>query len=291
MNWNDARYGLALARHGTLTAAAAALSTSHTTVARRVQALEDALGSRLFDKREGQYVVTDAGAELVETAERLEAELSGLQTRVRGRDAQLRGELRVATMDILVPRVTPILQGFQSAYPDVDLTLVVGDEKASLERRDADVAVRMTNAPDEHLIGRVVGRVPFAVYAQRGLAARLQKRRKTPAPLERFPWIHWDRRLHMSWLDGWLATHAPAAEIVLRVDVSSSVLHELVASGVGVHHLACHIGDTDDRLVRIADVDDTWTREVWLLHLRELRHQRRLRAFVEHVKRLRPLWG
>jgi len=283
MDWNDARFALALARHGTLSAAAAALSTSHTTVARRVQALEDDVGSALFAKHGGQFVVTDAGADLVETAERLEGEVSRLQTRIRGQDTQLQGELRVATMDILVPQLTPVLQSFQRKHPDVDVTLIVGDDHASLERRDADVAVRMTNTPDDHLIGRVVGEVPFAVYAQKQLAKRVQGRRKTPAPLERFPWLHWDKRLHMAWLDGWLEAQAPGAQIALRVDVSSSVLQELVASGVGVHHLACHMGDADARLVRIADVDARWTRKVWLLHLRELRQQRRLRAFVAHV--------
>ena len=138
-------------------------------------------------------------------------------------------------------------------------------------------------ANDNGALAKGLLRKGYIKYAQKELASRLQRRRKTPVPLERFPWLHWDRRLHMTWLDGWLQEHAPKAQVSLRVDVSSSVLRELVASGVGVHHLACHVGDADERLVRVGDVDAKWTRQVWLLHLRELRHQRRLRAFVEHV--------
>lgn len=281
MDWDDLRFVLAISRHGTLSAAAQALGVRHTTVARRLKGLERALGARLFDHDADGYSVTTQGAQVVEVATRTETELHGLESRVLGEDLKVAGKLRVTTMDILLRRYLSVFRGFLSAHPDVELTLTSTDVEASLLKREADVALRMTNAPAEYLVGRKVGKVEFAVYAAKSVVKRIGR----GAPLRRFPWLHWDERVDGRWLDGWLAQHATGARVAMRMDVSSLPLRELIAAGIGVHHLATFEGDLDPRLERISGVQHPYTRAVWLLTLKELQQNARVRAFLDHFAR------
>lgn len=278
--WDDLQYVLALARAGTLNGAAERLGVTHTTVGRRLRGLEEALGTRLFDRSPDGSVPTAAGHELVATAEAMQAAFDAGRARLLGRDARLAGPLRVATMDMLYLRHRAAFTAFTAAQPDVTLTVLIGDDQVSLLRREAEVALRMSNAPPDYLIGRRIGRERFAVYG----AVELVERIGADTPLSGWPWIHWDERSAMSrWLDGWLAVNAPGAAIALRVDVPTAVLREVVASGVGVHFCAVADGDADPRLRRIGPVLDDVSRDVWLLTLPDLRGNARVRAFMDHM--------
>jgi len=278
MNWDDLRFVLALARHRTLSAAAKALGASHTTVARRLQGLKSALGTRIFDAIDDGYAPTPAGQLVIQVAERLEAEVLALEARVLGGDARLEGKLRVTTMDILFRRYEAAIASFLERFPGVEVTVTCSDTEASLLRREADVALRMTNAPAEYLVGRKVGRVDFAVYASNGLAQRIGLK----SELSAWPWLHWDERLESRWLDTWLAANAPAAKIAMRVDMSSFALREAISAGIGVHFLACTEGDADPNLCRIGPIQHAHSRDVWLLTLAEIRTTTRVRAFIDH---------
>ena len=218
VHWDDLRYALAVARARTLSAAAEALGVSHTTVGRRLRALEEHLGLRLFDVGAEGYTATDAGRDLVAVAERMETETLSFEGRVFARDERLTGALRVSTMELVFRMFREVFTSFVARHPGVALTVSATDDEVSLTRREADVALRLNNTPPEHLVGRRVGRVQFGVYAARSLVARVG----ADAPLGAYPWIHWDERLDMRWLDAWLAQHAPGAEVVMRVDVSAA---------------------------------------------------------------------
>jgi DNA-binding transcriptional LysR family regulator len=118
----------------------------------------------------------------------------------------------------------------------------------------------------------------FAVYASRALVERVGE----GAGLGAFPWIHWDERLNMRWLDEWLAKHAPGARVALRVGANTRAVHDAIVAGIGVHFLACFDGDADASLVRIGPVDPQFSRDLWLLTLSEMRGNSRVRAFIDH---------
>jgi len=232
-------------------------------------------------------VPTAAGQELADVAERVEAEVLAAEGRVLGRDQVLGGALRVSTMDMLFRAYSQVFASFLARYPSVALTVGTSDDEVSLPRRQADVVIRMTNTPPEYLVGRKVGRVEFAVYARKELAARVGKR----APLAAYPWLNWDERLNQPWLDQWLAKNVPGARTAIRLDTGSLGLHAAVAAGLGVHFLACFDADRDPTLLRIGPIEAAFTREVWLLTLRELQSTPRVRAFMDHVEeslRTRP---
>ncbi len=280
MEWDDLRYVLAISRDRTLSRASGSLGVTHTTVGRRLRAVERTLGVRLFDRTPDGFTPTVAGQDIAEVAERMEGEVLSLEGRVLGRDAQLQGKLRVTTMDIVFRRHHAVFSSFMARYPSVELTVTSSDDEVSLTRREADVALRMTNTPPEYLVGRKVGRVEFAVFGSTALVQRVGE----DAPYEDFPWIHWDERLNMRWLDQWLARHAPGAEIAMRVGAGTEVLRQAIVAGIGVHFLADFEGDIDPRLQRVGPVEPSFGRDLWLLTLPDLRNTNRIRAFMDHIE-------
>ncbi len=288
VDWDDLRYALAVARARTLSGAGEALGVSHTTVGRRLRALESRLGARLFDASDDGLTPTPAGQDLVDVAARMEADALALEGRVVGRDDGLTGALRVSMMELVFRAFRGAFTSFTARYPGVALTITATDDEVSLTRREADVVLRVTDNPPEHLVGQRLGRMQFDAYAARSLVDRVG----ADAPLGAYPWIHWDERRDMGWLDVWLAQHAPGAKVAMRVDVSAAAMHELIASGAGVQFLACVEGDADPSLVRVGPMDPFARRSLWILTLPELRNTPRIRAFIDHVaERVRASLG
>lgn len=286
MDWNDLQYVLALARHHTLSAAARQLGVSHSTVSRRLRVLEDTLGARLFDRSTAHgFTLTPIGERVHARALQTEADLLAMMAGVLGEDHKLRGELRVTTMDIFLRQFATQFHDFAQLYPDIDLTLVANNEPASLIRREADVALRMTNEPPDYAVGRRLGELRFAVYGARHMLEDLEHvaSAKKPTPWANLPWIVWDRRLNLSMIDAWLDAHAAPMRSRLFVDVSSLLVQELVATGLGVSFLSTMAGERDPRLRRIGPVLDGFGSALWVLTLEELRTNSKVRAMLDHL--------
>src|SRR5690606_15542348 len=138
----DLRTLLAIAREGTLAGAARRLRVNHSTVFRRLRAIEARLGTRLFERQGGSYVTTAAGEDLLRTAERVEAEVEALERRLSGQDLRLTGNLRLtAPDDVAEVLLMPLLAQFRHAYPDISVELAVDNRMLNLTRREADIAV------------------------------------------------------------------------------------------------------------------------------------------------------
>jgi len=277
MDWDDLRYVLSIARQGSLSGAATSLGVTRTTVGRRLRAIESGMGVRLFDRTRAGFIPTAAGEDMRDVAESVETDVLSLEGRVLGRDVQLEGKLRVSTVDIQFTCFQEAFASFVTRYPRVELTLSMSNEAVDLTRRDADVALRLTNSPPEHLIGRKVADVRYAAYGSRGLVERVGEH----APYAAFPWLHLDERMNPRRLDAWLARNAPAATIAMRLD-SASAIREAVRTGIGIQLLPCYDGDADPNLVRIGPVQDD-PHGLWLLTLPELRTSSRVRAFMNHM--------
>ena len=279
MDWNDLRYVLAISRDRTLLRAAETLGVAHTTVGRRLKLLEEQLGVRLFDRTPEGFVPTAAGEDLAAVAERVEGEVLSVEGRVLGRDALLRGRLRVSTLDILFYSFENAFTSFMDRYPSIELTVTTSSETVSLTRREADVVLRLSNAPPQHLVGRKIGRVQFAVYASGSLMEEVGE----GAPLNAFPWIGWDERQNWRWFDVWLEKNAPDANIVVRLSNNPMLIAHAIRSGIGVQLLPCFLADPDPLLQRAADFDETFRVDLWLLTTPNLRTNSRIRAFMDHM--------
>lgn len=278
MDWDDLRFALAIAREGSLTGAARVLGVTHTTVGRRLRALEDELGVLLFHRTPEGFQPTVAGQDLAEVGARLGDEVTSLEARVLGRDTALRGSLHVSTLDIVFKGFSDLFQSFCKEFPGVELTISSTMDEVSLAHREADVAIRMSNAPAEHLVGRRVGRVAFAVYGSVDLVDRIGP----TADYGAYPWLHWDERAG-AWFDAWLGQHAPGARVALRLDFSPMLVEEALLAGIGVQFQPCFTADSNPRLRRIGPVHPEMARDLWLLVHPDLRSTRRVRAFLDHL--------
>lgn len=271
--WDDLRSALAIARGGSLAAAARSLGVNHSTVFRRLKALEAGLGARLFERGEEGYLPTGTGADLVAVAERVETEIQGLERRLAGRDDTLSGTLRITAPDDLVESllVEP-LAAFSARYPGVRLEIVLDNRMLSLTRREADLAVRPTRDPPENLIGRRIGQIASAVYCAKAAG-------KNP-PRDDTPWIAWDEGSGPPVTTQWMATKVPPEQVVYR---SNSLLNLLSAcrSGIGQAILPCFLGDPEPRLRRIAEPVAEWHSDLWILTHPDLRHSARVRALSD----------
>ena len=158
MDWNDLRYFLAVADHGSTLAAGRALRVSQTTVARRVAALESALGARLFDRHQDGYRLSECGRQIIAQAERVEVEAETLGRLIAQRKRDLSGTLRVTTPEIFANFwLTPWLAAFMDLYPEIQVEVVATDQRLDLMRGEADIAVRAGAMPTD--AGLVVRRL------------------------------------------------------------------------------------------------------------------------------------
>ncbi len=284
MNWDDLRFFLAVARQRTLLQAGKQLGVNHSTVSRRIHALQEDTGSRLFDRNPDGWVLTAAGEELLAIATRVESEFAAVDRTVLGQDARLSGPLRVTTIDMLAIYHADVFGSFADRYPDVELELSVDNTPRSLTKREADVALRMTNAPPEYLVGRKILRHEFAVYGARELVNTMDGE-----DLESIPWLAWDERVGARLTREWMQKNVPGARIACRVD-TSTVMFACVAAGIGITFLPCAYGDTHPELRRIREPEDGFGMDLWLLTHPDLRATARVRAFMGHVvERMVPL--
>lgn len=280
MEWDDARYVLAVARAGSLSGAARSLGVSHPTVFRRLGRIEAGLGTRLFERLREGYRPTPAAEEVIGVARRIEESMAGLERRLAGRDLRPSGLVRATTTDsLLIGFLTPLFADFRAAHPAIELEVAVSNEMFSLARRDADVAIRPTRAPPEPLIGRKVAAIAMAVYVHEGHPAAEAGDLDS---LAEFDWIGPDESLSHLPLAGWLAGRGLAERTVYR---SSSLLGQFDAarSGLGLAVLPCFMADAEPSLTRIGGPIDKLEGELWLLTHRDLRRVARIRSFLDFM--------
>ena len=169
MNWEDIRIFLTLARSGSARGTATEEGLSHSTVKRRIELLEADLGVRLFDRDVRGYRLTGAGETLLASVLRAEDAFLSAERQLQGRDAELRGEIRLTTSGLIATHlIMPDLAAFDRLYPDTELEVLISHNLFDLNRREADVALRMLklgSSPPEDLVGRKLATIKGCYYA------------------------------------------------------------------------------------------------------------------------------
>ncbi|TCU13435.1 LysR family transcriptional regulator [Rhizobium sullae] len=284
-DWNELRLVLAVHRTGSLTAAASALSIDHSTVFRRLNALEKRLGVRLFERLPaGSYQVTHAGERMAAAAERMEDETLALDRDIAGRDHQLSGKLRVTSSETLAySMLTRHLAAFRQVHPGIVVELLIDNRVLSLSRREADIALRPVRPKEGDLWGRKLADVGWMFYASSMVLEAIGGPLTRAADVVRHPLIGWEEHVAGIAAADWLGRHAPAAAFVYR---TSSLVNQLVAAkaGIGVALLPCYLGDSHLELVRaIADPIAELVGELWIVTHTDLKGTARVRAFFDIV--------
>jgi DNA-binding transcriptional LysR family regulator len=278
VDWDDVRHFLTLARTGSVRAAGALLGVSHSTVARRVEALETRLGVKLFDRHRDGYQLTDAGTEMVAGAERVEAEMAALQRGLAGQDARLEGAIRVTCTDHYIGKIViAALAGLCTDHPGIELELVEDATNLDLSKREADIAVRALGLgvmPPEHLLGRRLVPITLCNYVSSAHASRLDPQRG------RSRWLG----SNLSRVTEELVATSSHPELPIWGTFSSlAVMVEATHAGLGIVALPTYVGDPDLGLERLATPDLRHLADFWLLGHRDLRDNARLRVARERI--------
>jgi DNA-binding transcriptional LysR family regulator len=274
-DWQDLRHFATLAKEGSLSAAARRLKVDHATVARRVAGLEAALGLKLVDRRARAYILTAEGRRIAAIAARMETIAFELDRAASGAQAGLAGPVTVSAPPTLAATlIAPRLGALYAAHPGISMKLIGEKRSASLSRREADVAVRLSRPTEKSLVARRVGRLDFALFAARAyLGAR--------APAD-FGFIAYDDTMDEAPQQKWLRAVAGTRRIVLRAS-DLDVQRAAAKAGLGIAALPRFFGEADPALERLDLGGRGVSREIWLAVHRDLRRVPLVRASLDFL--------
>lgn len=283
--WGDLRHFLAVARNGSTLSAGKILGVNQTTVARRIAALEEAIGEKLFDRTAGGYRLTEIGSAMVQNAERVEAEVEGFSRMVAQRSRKLLGMIRVTTNDVLADcLLTPWLREFTQRFPVVQVETIVTDRQMDLSRGEADIALRAATISagpmGDSVVVRRLATGKWGVYTSRAYA------RENGAPanadeLAKHPIIAGSGELAR--FDPAFLKQAKARGAVIR-QASSSILNiaGAIKSGLGCGPLPCVLGELDPEL-QLCFLFDEADYALLLITREEMRNLPHVRAFNDFI--------
>jgi len=292
-DWDDLRFYLAVARHGSTIAAGRALQVNQSTVHRRITALERCIGRPLVKRHTTGYRLTELGEEMVAYAESVERAVLAFEQHLESSRRAAVGVVRVTCPEPLVYRITQssLLDRFHDRYPGIRVEFVMSDKYLDLAKGEVDVALRSGDTDDNELVGRKVADSIWAVYASRKYV-ELHGKPDRVEDLERHPLVGFDDTMTQHRAAKWLRQVAPNGRIVAR---NNSVLGLLYAvkAGIGVAPLPTALGDAEEDLVRVLEPIPELARIWRLLTTPELRRTPRVAAFfdfmVDEIDTLKPI--
>lgn len=168
-DWNDLKYFLAVARHGSTLAAARALGQSQSTVHRRLERLEERIGRQLVSRHPTGYRLTAFGDEMLPQTEQVEEAVNAFQRKLVASDTEMTGIVTVTCPEAFGPKFmdSGLIEFFKHRYPNINVELIIGSTLLDLSKGDADVAIRAMETVEGPLFGRKIGGVEWAIYADR----------------------------------------------------------------------------------------------------------------------------
>lgn len=279
MDWNYLRTFHAVSETGSLAKAAERLAISHATAFRHMKAFEADLGARLFDKVQGRYCLTEAGAEILGLAQTVAAAFEDIERSGSGTDRQLKGRVRLtAPASFSSLHLPALVARFRSAYPEISVELLSSNEELNMSHRAAEVALRVTQSPPEHLVGRKLIDVPWGLYASSDYLER-KGRPLLLADLSQHDLIGATGTLARR--DGFsMIDRDYRAQVICRCD-DLMAMAAFAGQGLGLALLPADVAP--HALTRVFVLGDVPANQVWLLTHPDLRKVERVRALMQFL--------
>lgn len=270
---------LALLRCGTLADAGERLGMDASTVFRHLQRIERGLGQALFDRSRQGYQALDLALTLAEQAEMVETAVEAARTSAQLQSDAVTGCVRITTTDaILHGLLAPALKTLHRQHPLLAYDLHTSNELASLTRRDADIAVRATKRPPQHVVGKRIGSIQVALYA----AKKASIKRYDETELNQTPWIAPDEAMPEHPSVVWRKKHFPKVVPSYKVSSILSAM-ECVAMDLGVGLLPMFLAQGRSDLRPLTEALDDCQTDLWLLTHPEARHLLRIKTVYAHL--------
>jgi len=274
LDWEDLRFFSALARHGTLSGAARALSVNHATVARRIANLEAALARKLFERRPDGYALTPAGRAALDAAGLMETAAQSLKSAVP--DAGLSGLVRLtATPSLAEAYLISRIAAWQIQHPALEIEIVSDAATRSLIRRATDIALRLSRPDDGDLIARPLVTVAYGFFGTQSWAKRIEAG-------EAAEFIGFDESNAQIPEAAWLARNFPGHRLTFRANSQLSQA-SAARTGCGIALLPHFLAAGDPALVLIALPEAPPSRGLWMLTRSDARRMPQVKAVVEYL--------
>lgn len=275
LDWEEVKSFAVVADAGSVRRAARALGVHHSTISRRIDNLEHALGTKLFDRRPEGFVLNVAGEEFVSAVRDCGVRLNNAERSISGQDGDMSGVIRVTMAEpIAVHTMGPRLSEFTAAHPGIEVHMIATTNILDVSRREADIAIRIDNNPPESLVGKRIMTYNQTVYAtQEYLDSQDFENDPESARWlawdtgeDRFP--EWTKDTEFNKVPMWGYFPGPAMQL------------SAAKGGLGLAMIPCFIGDREPQLVRATKKKPVKARDIWLLTHSDLRRTARIKAFM-----------
>ena len=284
VNWDALQAFLAVARTGRISAAARRLDVEHTTISRRVAALEAALGVPLFYRTNTGYTLTAHGRTALIEAEAMEHAATALTARVREGSGVIAGRVRIAMAPEFASHwLAPQLKSFRAKHPQIEMHILVGTRQRDLSRGEAELAVQSPRPHQKDLVAVRLGRTSLALYASKTIVTSARWRITSPATLRGVPLLTYTSAFTMLQEAKWFQEVLSAAGAYMETN-STHALVAAARTGVGVAVLPRFVARWHDDLVEVSEA--VATQDVWLITHPELRRDPKVRATADFLKRV-----
>ena len=282
MNWDGLRYFLAAADAGSMTAAAKALDSNQPTVGRHIDALELALGIKLFQRSVKGLSLTDEGRYIYEQSQQIHNTIVKINRSAQGAKETVSGKVRLSVPEGLsIEVLTPMLNDFYQLYPQIKLIFNVSHTTANITQGEADVAVRLFRPEESDLVVKYLGEMKMGLFASEkykethGLPNKL-------SDLKQHKVITYDDQLSILPENQWLLEHSDKSKSILSSDSTINRLKATIA-GVGISIQPLIMQKSNSELCQLFSKVPIPSHKVWLVYHKDLRHMMRIRAVVDFI--------
>jgi molybdate transport repressor ModE-like protein len=280
LDWNDLRYLLAVARAGTLAGAARDLGVEHTTVKRRLAAMEAAMGARLFTQSRDGFALTAAGQQILPLAQEIAKGFEAIERRVHGADERVDGTVRLTTSEALAGYCVKELVALRAKHPELLVEVLASNRSYDLARGEADLAIRAAPVTDPDIVARKVAVAVWSLYAAPSYVERKGKL-SAPDDLRGHDVIVFDATLARSPGGAWLDAHGAGATVVLRANSLVAAMNAALV-GSGICAIPCFHGDAERMLARVTP-GTIGGRDIWLVVHPDLARTARVRVVMDFL--------
>jgi DNA-binding transcriptional LysR family regulator len=282
LDWNDLRYFLAVAEHGSTLAAGRAVRVSQTTVARRIAALEATIGIPLFDRRQAGYVVTPAGEELLDRARQVELAANAFAEAAAAESRDVRGTVRITTQEIFVTLLAPMLRELHERHPEILIELDDAQDFRDLGEGQADIALRSAYGDlGPGVVGRRLGDDDWTLYCSRDYAGA-HGVPTTRAELRKHAFIGGGGPKLWRAYSAWLRDLGLDDRVIMH-HASAMGMLSAIRSGLGIAVLPCIVADAEPDLIQCVPAKEGHGRSMWLVTHERCRQAPRVRAVIDFL--------
>lgn len=282
-NWDEIRMAYQVARKGTVSGAAEQLGVHHATVIRHIDALEQRLGVKLFQRHARGYTATEAGTDLLQVAQATDDQFTQLAGRIKGQGEGVSGDLVITSLDMLSRTLTPVMVGFQAEYPEVRIRYRTGDRVFRLEYGEAHVAIRAGAMPEEP--DNVVQ--PFMSQRMSLVASDAYvARHGMPVGVDDLPnhyFVIFDNDKSRAPFGRWLRDKVPDERLTYRATDNRNMQDAIIA-GAGIGFVNSQELTLHPELTEVIPSEDDWAAPLWLVTHVDLHRTTKVQAFLRYLK-------